>query len=325
MQSFIEGETTPRQFTLYGDDEEVQDLTGATVDLILTAADGTELDTTGTLVVTTPALGLVTFTPTAALMDPAYSPLSALFRATNGAQIGYVPGDGADEWFIYPARTAYPRFTFADLRRQVLRHLDAFDEYATDSDLDELVKQQLNEANANRASEHPWSFMRADYQLAVTTGQRRYSLPGNLDKLLFIWSPTDNRYLTRIPERHIDDAGVRHDGTQASSIYQPFDVRDKTLVFFEPPRQSETLYIGYFKTPAKLVNPTDIPNIPYPHSRVLVWDALLDLKAYANELGAMGLWTRKQEQAETKLYANYLDGQTLGSLPLGIKPGLENF
>jgi hypothetical protein len=325
MQAWTEGETAPRQFTLWADDDTTQNLAGCTVVLILTAADGTDLDTTGDLVVTSAGTGVVTYAPKPAHIVSSNSPMTATFQVTDpGGYVGFFPGDGADEWEVYPARTAHPRFTFGDLRTQVLRWLDGFPDFNTGSTLDLLVAQQVNEAHVARCSEYPWPFLRVDYNLAVTGASRRYTLPGNVGRLLYLWSPTDNRYCTRVPDRHLDEQGVRFDGVANADLYRPFELRGSTLYFFENPIDDDLL-VGYFKSPQKLINLTDIPTIPYPHSRLLVWDALLDLKSYATELSAGPLWERKQQEAEHKLYAAYVEGQTLGGVPLSIRQGSGNF
>lgn len=325
MQAWIDGETAPRQFTLYADDDTPQNLAGCTVAILLTTGNGTVLNTVGDLVITTAAAGVVTYTPKVGHIVSSNSPMSALFQVTDTlGKVGYFPGDGADEWEIYPAATAHPRFTFGDLRMQVLRWLDGVEDYNTGSTLDLLVAQQVNEAHLARCSEYPWPFRRTDYNLPVTGAQRRYTMPGNIDRLLYLWSPKTNRFCTRIPDRHLDETGIRLDGTGGSDAYQPFEIRGSTLLFLVPP-SDDTLLMGYFKSAQKLTNLTDIPLLPYPHSRLVVWDALLDLKSYATELGAAPLWERKQQEAEHKLYAAFVEGQTLGGMGLSIRTGSGNF
>jgi hypothetical protein len=322
MQSWIQGETTARIYTLYADEGEVQDLTGAlNITLLLTASDGTEIDTTGMVAVSgLPANGQVAFTPAALTLLASQSPLSALFQVTDAdSAVGFYPGEGADTWYVYPPRTAYPRYTFLDLRRQVMRWLDAIDDLDQATGIDELVKQQLNEAALARASEYSWPFMKGSYALDVTTDQRRYTLPGNLGRLLFIWSPAERSFCERIPDRHLDSLGIDPTGTEVSGLYMPYELQGPQLVFFEDPPAAQTLTIGYFRTPSKLLNNSDIPDVPYPHSRLLVWDALLDLKSYTTETANAQLWIAKQKEAEHKLYAAYTDGQTIGERPLRIK------
>jgi hypothetical protein len=326
MQTWIEGETAPRQFILYADDDTPQNLVGSIVELLLTTSAGQALDTTGDLAVTVPGQGVVVYTPKPDAIQARYSPMAATFKVTDSlGHIGFYPGDGAEEWAVYPAQTAHPVYTFGDLRMQVHRWLDGVEDYNNGSTLDWMVRQQINESNTARSSEYPWPFMKADYDLPVTPDVLRYSMPGNLGRLLYLWSPNDQRYCQKIVDRHLDEAAVRFDGQQGSDYYQPFELRGTTLIFFQPPQHAESLKVGYFKTPQKLSNVSDIPSLPYPHSRLCVWDALLDLKSYATELGAAGLWERKQSEAEHKLYAAFCEGQTLQELPQTIRRGTGNF
>jgi hypothetical protein len=323
MQSFVEGETLAREFTLFADEGVVQNLTGCTVELLLTGADGTPVTVLGTLTIRIPATeGVVRYTPATTDLSGHNSPFAASFRITDSeGRVGYYPGDGADSWFVYPPRTAFPRFTFADLRKQVMRWLDALDDYNQGTGVDELVKQQLNEAALARASQYPWPFMKGTYRVTIGFGQRRYTLPGNIGRLLYVWSPTHRRFCTRVPDRHLDDLNLDPTGTSGSGLFMPYEMQGNSLVFYEDPPAAEDLQIGFFRTPSKLLNDTDIPDLPYPHSRLLVWDALLDLKTYARESEASSLWMAKQQAAEHALWQAFVEGQTIGEAPLRIKDG----
>ena len=317
MQAWIAGETLPRTFTLLADGEPI-DLTSCTVELLLTDVNGAPVPTTGDLAITDAAAGEVTYSPDATDLTVAASPLSALFKITNALlQVGYSPSTGADLWIVSDGLTATPALTFADLRKRVLRWLDAMEDYETGNVLDELVKQQLNDALEARCNEYPWPWMRGYTQLTVAPGTRIYQLPANCARLLFVYSATDQRHCTYVPDRMWQDADLRLDGAATSGyLYQPYTVEGTCLRFLEPPRQGETLTLGYFRMPQVMVNTQDLPDLPYPHGRLLVWDTLLDLKSYAKDLDAVSLWTRQQEKAERNLYAAFQEGQILGSMPL---------
>lgn len=319
MQVWISGETLPRTFTLLVDGS-VLNLTGSTAELLLTDLAGTVVSTSGDITVPTPANGQIIYSPDVSDLYAAGSPFSALFKVTNSlGQIGYFPGTGADTWYVGSAATGVPATTYLDLRKQVLRWLDALVDLNTGNVLDELVKQQLNDSQMSRVSEYPWPWLRTTTTLAVTPSALRYALPGNLQRLLYAYSAVDARHLTKAPDRSWADLALRLDGVNSSgSVYQPYTVEGQVLRFLEPPRQSETLHLGYYRMPQPLVNDQDIPDLPYPYGRILVWDSLLDLKSYAKDLDAVSLWVRKQEKAVSDLYANHIDGQTLNEFPLLI-------
>jgi hypothetical protein len=317
MQSWIEGETQPRLFTLYATEDDPQDLTGSQVELLLVRSDGTSLDTSTALTVVDPGQGRLQYAPPPEHIRTEHSPMTAIFRVTDAQGfVSYFPSDGAHEWYVTPVTDASPRLTFRELRVQVLRWLDAIDEFETGSNLDRLVKLQLNDAAAARASEYAWPFMKMTSRITLVPGIRRYSLP-SLGRLLYVWSTQSAQYATRVPDRHFKSANIRPDGSSGGHVFLPFELRGPVLSFLEDV-PGDVLEVGFFRTPTKLIHPGDIPNLPYPHSRLLVWDALLDLKTYAQDLGGAPIWARKQDDAVRTLYQAYTDGQTVGELPQSI-------
>lgn len=71
----------------------------------------------------------------------------------------------------------------------------------------------------------------------------------------------------------------------------------------------------FLVTPRRMVNDGDIPNIPYPHSQVLVWDALLLMAAYDSQTdpGRVRVWSDYRDQLELQMRQTYLEGQTIGA------------
>jgi hypothetical protein len=322
MQAWIEAETKPRAYTLYESEEVPQNLSGASVELVLTGNDGITIPTPGAITPLDAPAGRVRYTPGPGHLLAARSPYSAVFKVTGAdASVGFFPSDGADEWHVYPPHTTAPRLTFQDLRIQVLRWLDAFEELDTGSTLDRLVRLQLTDSAIARASEYPWPFMKSTYRLPVEPGTLRYSLPGNLGRLLYVWSPQGRQYATLVPDRHFMDLSIQPDGAPGGAVWMPYELQGNILVFLEQPAAAETLIVQFFRTPAKLLHPADLPNLPYPHSRLLVWDALLDLKSYAQDLSGAPLWIAKRDQAVHDLYQAFKSGQALGEVPQFIHPG----
>jgi hypothetical protein len=81
------------------------------------------------------------------------------------------------------------------------------------------------------------------------------------------------------------------------------------------PDSADEIEYRFFVQPRKLENDNDIPDIPYPHSQVLVWDALLLLSAYDNQTegGRVRIWEQARNQMELQMRQTYLEGQTVGS------------
>lgn len=91
------------------------------------------------------------------------------------------------------------------------------------------------------------------------------------------------------------------------------------LRFITIPTESETLSYRYFRNPKVLEYDYQIPNIPFPESGIVVYDALLDLATY-NEIDSesVNIWRAKQEQFLQNLYLEKLDGDSVAGLPREI-------
>lgn len=97
----VEGWTDPLDFTLKVNGV-AKDLTGMTVLLQMWDRSGTAIGLTGTTSVPTPASGLVRFSPGAADLTAARSPIKARWKVTDGAgKIGYFPNGDADRWMVF--------------------------------------------------------------------------------------------------------------------------------------------------------------------------------------------------------------------------------
>lgn len=68
----------------------------------------------------------------------------------------------------------------------------------------------------------------------------------------------------------------------------------------------------FYKKPGNLVLDNDIPDIPYPYSRILVYDALLELQAYADS-PANAYWLKQQNDLYTQMQQAYQEGEGEGS------------
>lgn len=96
----VAGTTTALEFQLLEGGSAIN-LTGITVELLLTDKDGTSVTTTGDVSVTGASTGTVTYTPDSADLDATKSPYKARWKLTDGSgNISYVPTGLRDEWSI---------------------------------------------------------------------------------------------------------------------------------------------------------------------------------------------------------------------------------
>ena len=97
LLELTEGWTGPLPFTLKADGNPV-DLTGMTVELILTDTNGSQVNTAGLVTVTTATSGLVAYAPARTDLTASGSPFAVRFKVTDGsAKVVYFPNGQADQ------------------------------------------------------------------------------------------------------------------------------------------------------------------------------------------------------------------------------------
>lgn len=78
----------------------------------------------------------------------------------------------------------------------------------------------------------------------------------------------------------------------------------------------------FYRQPMQLVNDYDVPDLPFPHTQLLVYDALVQMSAYLTESNpqTLGIWRQKQMEAQLSLYQAYAtEGQTLEATPTYVR------
>jgi hypothetical protein len=89
--------------------------------------------------------------------------------------------------------------------------------------------------------------------------------------------------------------------------------------FLSIPVTGKTFNYQFYKKPRYMVRDFDIPDLPYPHSNILVYDTLLDLATF-NELDSesVGIWREKQQKLLENLYLEALVGDSVGATGMTI-------
>jgi hypothetical protein len=91
----------------------------------------------------------------------------------------------------------------------------------------------------------------------------------------------------------------------------------RQIELLNEPTAIETLIYKFYRKPSYLGSDNSIPDIPYPFSEVLVYDALLQMGVYNQNISATarGLWKEEQFRLEQGLI-DYDDGpDALGAAP----------
>lgn len=88
-----------------------------------------------------------------------------------------------------------------------------------------------------------------------------------------------------------------------------------TLRFINVPTVNETFTYRYFRKPRVLSRDFDIPDLPFPTSYILVYDALLDLATYSElDSESVNIWRDKQQEYLNNLYLNKLEGDVVAGV-----------
>jgi hypothetical protein len=96
----VEGWTGPVKFQLLADGSP-QDLTGATVELILIGADDVAIDTAADVVVTEPLLGKLQYNPDPTDLTAAKSLYRGRFKVTDSlGKVVFFPSGQPDSWEV---------------------------------------------------------------------------------------------------------------------------------------------------------------------------------------------------------------------------------
>lgn len=79
------------------------------------------------------------------------------------------------------------------------------------------------------------------------------------------------------------------------------------------PDATDQIEYLFFRNPNPLTYPGSVPDIPYPHSGILVWDTLLLLAAYDGRLdtGRASVWKDNQSRMDLTMRQVFLDGQSI--------------
>lgn len=87
------------------------------------------------------------------------------------------------------------------------------------------------------------------------------------------------------------------------------------LHLFDNPNSADTIEYRFFRQPLTLVNDGDLPEIPYPHSEILVYDALILFAGYQTDLAEKSLrvWTDIRDRLERAMMHDLLELHTIGA------------
>lgn len=199
--------------------------------------------------------------------------------------------------------------TFKQLQDKVLAWLDETDDSTV---VLTNVKEAIAAANAERAGSREWPFMLSTATGTLSSGVYDYNLATDVNTLLSVYNDTQDRVLTEVPYRHY---------VQGETVVNGFVRRGQTITLLFEPVAGDVITYHYFRHPVELSADGDTPDIPYPHSRILIYDALLALGLYAEDITPqkISLWAKKQSELEVGLYGAYMQADSLNGYTQSIR------
>lgn len=95
----------------------------------------------------------------------------------------------------------------------------------------------------------------------------------------------------------------------------------RVITLLKTPTEPQTIEYRFYRQPLALINDYDVPEIPSPHTPILVWDTLLAMAAYQTDARPtqIALWKEFQIRAETAMnQALMAEQQTVAAMPTFI-------
>lgn len=94
------------------------------------------------------------------------------------------------------------------------------------------------------------------------------------------------------------------------------------LFLIENPTAVETIEYRFYRNPIKMTNDYDQPDISYPYSQILVWDALIMFAGYNTEVSQAAImsWKEMQSRMEIAMANAFMEGQSLEARVRHVRP-----
>jgi hypothetical protein len=205
--------------------------------------------------------------------------------------------------------------TFQNLQDKVLEQLDEGTTTTADTDVLSRVKEALNDADVARTISEPWSFRLVENTVTLTPGVRTYPLGATVHTMLYVWDDTNKLPLYESREAFVtsqDFVGAGLAADYGLSVYGgkgEYVLTNQSLVLLFTPTDATVINYGYLEVPVEMAANADLPNIPYPHSRVLIYDALLAIGTYNEDLTPAKVyrWEKNQAAATLAMERAYLE------------------
>lgn len=80
---------------------------------------------------------------------------------------------------------------------------------------------------------------------------------------------------------------------------------------------AKTFDYSFYRMPRVLARENDVPDIPPPFSKILVWDTLISFGGYNTDIGQknLAIWASHQKTLERQMEIHYMTSRTMHALP----------
>lgn len=94
------------------------------------------------------------------------------------------------------------------------------------------------------------------------------------------------------------------------------------LFLLQNPTVEEDIEYRFYRNPIRMTNDYDQPDVPYPFSQILVWDALVMMSGYNTELNpqAVAAWKGMQTDMQIAMTNNFIEGQSMEARVRFVRP-----
>lgn len=93
------------------------------------------------------------------------------------------------------------------------------------------------------------------------------------------------------------------------------------IEFLVLPGSPDVIEYKFIRQPATMVADYDVPDIPFPHAQILVWDACLLFAGYVTDISAKAIdaWKEMVKKLEIQMAEAFIEGQGLEANPRYVR------
>lgn len=180
-------------------------------------------------------------------------------------------------------------YTFEELVQEGLSFQFSETEYEA------LFKRWLNQAQRRMVIESEIRTQEEAFSLSTTPGDATYELPSNFARLIDFFNEETHRPLTPLNIREFDEQ-PKSEGTPYA-----YTVIGNKLTLYPTPSVIVPLTLRYWRLPAEMIQPSDVPEVPTQYQELLLAWALKKAYKRENDQAMAQMWEVEWEKGILKM------------------------